>query len=377
MASGDHEFDFSHIMSIAMIQVPDIVRRDISVITKYFKKKSVDTAGCSTDQIWYAFERCGYDPRAIENYIKQGGNVEPLPFHIKDDEWAKISPCRQDAIRVMFSNPSAFFYRNRPPGQEPLFGNWSEEEEFAFHDRMLFFQHFGISEKHWGLFAANQKRFGYSCSSWAKNMYKPEKYKNRPKPTFPDIPKEEIVDYLKKEAVQIIIDSIKSAGERNAAILSGEPSKPGKSARSKNKKPEESTSSHEKIDSYDGILTRNKEKALAGETAEKSTSNKGKRQAHEHADKKVVHETKVISLKAKDEKINLALGAKDQITGLPMRKPTVNRDGYVLDRETWKLIREGRIVCPFDITAYSKSDLVEVTAQNFNELKPFLLNILY
>lgn len=348
-----------------MIQVPEILEQDILVISSSADYLEQELPGYTPEQIWIAFERCGYDPQPVPEYIKNGGNLEVLPFHLKTKDWREISPCRQSAIRVMYSNPNAFFYRNRPPGEEPMFGPWTEEEEISFHDRLQLFKAFGIAEKHWGIFAATQKRFGYTCASHYKKDYDPLRFKDRPKPEIPDIPKDKILDYLRKEAFDIVVNCIKNAGSNsvqtiNNTVAVAPPLKP----RIRNRTEKLSITNIPKLDEDDPIISRRAYQ-------EKQYSKQQSQQSEPSADINLPEE------KFYEDSVNLALGARDTVTGLPMRIPMINRDGYVLDKQTWNQILNGQIQCPFDITTLSNEDLTEVTNENFGRLSPYISNIVF
>lgn len=358
-----------------MIQVPEVLEQDLLVISSSAEYLEQELPGYTPEQIWIGFERCGYDPQPVPQYIKSGGNLEVLPFHLKTKDWNEISPCRQSAIRVMYYNPNAFFYRNRPPGEEPMFGPWSEEEEIAFHDRLQLFKAFGIAEKHWGIFAATQKRFGYTCASHYKKDYDPLRFKDRPKPEIPNIPKDQILEYLRKEAFDIVVACIKNAGQSKAQIISRStnqtiPSKPKIRNRT------------EKLEITSNILLEDDDPIISRRQYQEKQLNKTQEVISEpSADMNLGILSSCSSDTPKNEKeqksINLALGAKDMVTGLPMRTPMVNRDGFVLDKNTWLQIVTGRIKCPFDITTLSIDDLTEVTNENFDRLSPYIMNIVF
>ena len=364
-----------------MIQCPELIRSDIQTLTKESQSFPSEIKKYSPEQIWVAFERCGYSARAIPEYILKGGNIDIVPFHISLQEWQQFSPCRQESIRVMFSNPNAYYYRNRPPGQEPKFGSWSEEEEIAFHNRYQVFQHFGIAEKFWGLFAVPLQRFGYTCSSWCKTSYHPERLRGLPKPNIPNMTKEEFLEAAKQEAIQIVFDSIlKSPDPSSLRLIAGDPSKPIKKIRTRNSISSsfKDTFIDEEIDdtpimSRHQIKVRERKEHNFFEDSENEHEKEKTRKTYSPPGKKF-HSTQ---RQNSEEKMNLALGARDQITGCPMRKPMMNRDGYVLDKDTWDLLARGKVVCPFEYSEIGPDDLMEITSENYMKYQPYIMNVYY
>ena len=376
-------FQYDEIYPIAMIQVKEILEDDIATINEYGSFLAQELPNYSKQDLWIAYERCGYNAEAIPGYIHSGGSLELLPFHIQKKEYDLLSPCRRDAIRSMYSNTNTYFYRNRPPGEEPMYGEWTEEEQAAFHDRLMLFQHFGIAEKHWGIFAVKTKRFGYTCSQYYKKQYDPNKFKDRPLPEFPDVPETEILDWLKQEAFEYIKSCIlKSASNKDAVIKSGTPRTTFLRTKSKaqlekqessEEKTKQNSSDHE--DSSPVIertayqtLTKDKYEMLSSLTSDGQVlrKNHGKRKS-------------LISPSFPPQisgcSLNLALGAIDKVTGQPMRTPMVNRDGYVLDKQTWEMIISGKVDCPYDIMIPTINDLMELTNENFNKYRPYLINV--
>ena len=438
-------FDYDDIYPIAMIQVPEILQQDLRRINESREILEQELPTYSARQIWIAYERCGYEVAAVPNYILNGGDIQELPFHIRAKEYNDLSPCRRDAIRSMFSNANLYFYRNRPPGEEPQFGQWSEEEQIVFHDRLMLFKHFGIAEKHWGLFAVKTKRFGYTCSSYYKQNYDPEKFKDRPLPEMPDVPKEKILEWLRQEAYDYVVNAIKKAAMKNDAVIkSGNPSSgPGRvkqnltpiptTATSRNSSEHEESSpqieqqtnskttftlpnlplkqesdapsqgkeeqlSVENIKQNSVIPSKIKEKIMKSHSSSgvpsspssgyasdspppqmHSLSHSQKRihkSTHYHKHSNAKRDIFEIDLGDNYKSLNLAYGARDDITGLPMKTPMMNRDGYVLDRSTWQQILNGKISCPDDIIIPDIQDLIELTDDNFAMLKPYLLNVI-
>lgn len=68
------------------------------------------------------------------------------------------------------------------------------------------------------------------------------------------------------------------------------------------------------------------------------------------------------------------VGARDPLTGRPMRNPALNQDGYVLDRESWRLVMQGR-GCPFNTSISDMDDLVEVNFKTWEAIKDEIVNI--
>ena len=375
-------FSVDKVFPIAMIQVRSELKGDVDKLNQYIceNKKTFDKY--SDNDIWIAYERCGFVPSSIPAYIEKGENLEIIPFHIKKDEWEAITTCRQITFKTMFSSPNAFFYRNRPPGEQALKGPWSSEEIEAFQQRLSFFKHFGLHDKLWGLFSVPLKRYGYTCSCFSKDFVAKEK-KN--KVEYPDIPKEEIEEYLKKEAIDKIISAMKSCKSLDVNTLLPKESGAQRQCQHKSsvspppiptpiqpvlpavRRPKKETNFTKTLDYSELILTKKDFEESRKSSGMKIKINK----------KKTKNVLKEVAPHPEEDGLNLARGAMDEITKKPMRFPTINRDGYVLDYSTWDAIMTKKLDCPFMISALSRTDLIRITEENFDSLKPFMRNVYF
>ena len=452
------EFNFSDIFQIAMIQVKSVVERDIETLKRALPDLDIDMKKYSPHQIWIAFERCSFRPENIKQYLEDGGDITFYHFHVREEDWEQYSPSRRDTIRLMFTNPNLFYYRNRPPGCSPKFGPWTEAEAIFFHQRYLIFKHYGINDKFWGLFSISMERFGYSVSSWAKTMYKPELFRGLPKPEFPKMTKEEYLDSLKKEGIDRIYDGLRKSSSTNVLTLQQGDIYRSQAMLHKKHKKTKIKAQIKKIDTNEPILSRNKHKILEEnekkktkktktnvkkkvvcvasdeisssdydnhdkteeeeEREDQSTiTNKSNMRVNKKKDpvkpnKSILHfsrhsdtqEFRVreevynfinqddekempdyataekspdffrMSSPPPEEKYNLAEGAMDCLTGMPMRRPMMNREGYVLDASSWEKIRNRLVEPPFPCYTFEMDDLIEITDDNCFLLAPYFIN---
>ena len=77
-----------------------------------------------------------------------------------------------------------------------------------------------------------------------------------------------------------------------------------------------------------------------------------------------------------DEDLRCELtGARDPLTGRPMKRPAMSPDGYVMDLDSWKKIMSGKKEMPFDSSIQSLSELTLVTAKTYEDLRLNIVNI--
>ena len=77
------------------------------------------------------------------------------------DTWL---PAKKQSWDQMYTNPNAFYFRHRPPGEEIIKGPWSEDEKKLFIEKLRKTPKIG---KDWGDFARDiPGRVGYQCRSY-------------------------------------------------------------------------------------------------------------------------------------------------------------------------------------------------------------------
>ena len=372
-----NEKNLKKIYLISQIQSKNLILSDIKKLKQNFEEIKIECSNNTLEELWYAYERVGYVPSLIISYIKNKGNLEPINFHLSEKSWLTWSSARQSSLRMMYSNPNAFFYRNRPPGEPPLHGPWTEEEEFFFHDRINFFKLINLSDQYWGLFSVPFcGRVGYQCSNFYRQFYKPEKFKNRPLPNINNLNLEDPYEYLKKEAINYIFNIMKNAPicemmdpistlDNNLPII---------------KKPiiKDIENIKEKIDNEEPMSkrTRNFNQKINNNNNNEINLNIEKKKIKKIKKKKIINlEENNNNIIIKNKNLNLALGAIDEITGKPMKDPMINKDGYVFDKLTWEKILNGKILCPNNISILNFDELIELNQNNFEKFKPYLINV--
>jgi hypothetical protein len=374
--SESPRFTVEKVFPIAMLQIESVLKSDVDKLNDYINKKRKEFEKYSDNNIWIAYERCGFNPEGICSYIDSGANLKIIDFHVKEDEWEALTDSRKESLRSIFQNPNTFLYRSRPPGEKAPNGPWSSDEIEAFHRRLLFFRHFGVQYEYWGLFSVPLKRCGYSCASFAKS-FNPDEHPITGTIEYPDIPKHEIYNYLVREAVDKIISCLKSCKSLGVNSLfpifsvkakSSKPKQSDSTLKSKTKQ-KKGRSFLKSLDYSDLILTKKDFNEARGKRR-----NKKIKQA-KHRNKSVSKE--ISPPISQPEGLNLARGAIDAITKKPMRDPYMNRDGYVFDYKTWNAILNGEVDCPYAISTLHSSDLTQVTEDNFDSFKPFMRNVYF
>ena len=399
------EIAFDDVYPIAMIQAKNELLKDLEYLNSYISQDPISFGKLTKEQIWIAYERCGFDPTKILMYIEGKGNTEVIPFHITEEVWNNISPCRQVTFKTMFSNPNGFFYRNKPPGQQAFKGNWTEEEKIEFHKRFQLFEHFGFVNQKWGLFSVTLTRYGYSCAMFFKE-YDPSQYSFVELPPFPDIPNESFENFLTDQAIDVIYQSIKEIETLDPTSLlpvdvrcaNQDPKQKirfrekekekNKPAENKEKEVDKNTNMKKsasaqvvfkkknKADDFLKTLDNSELNVEKPDTTSLSYSQsavfdkkKKKKNKPEKPKKKNIHPP------PPQDDVNLTFGAIDAVTRLPMRKPAMSREGYVFDLTTWHEIINGHIECPFVIAPLTANDLIPLTDENFALYKPFIRNV--
>jgi hypothetical protein len=60
---------------------------------------------------------------------------------------------------------------------------------------------------------------------------------------------------------------------------------------------------------------------------------------------------------------------------VPMQRPAIDGNGYVMDLTSWRKVFEDHVRPPFPSVAAHESDVVELTAQNFEEYRLRMVNM--
>ena len=68
------------------------------------------------------------------------------------------------------------------------------------------------------------------------------------------------------------------------------------------------------------------------------------------------------------------IGAIDPFSNLPIERPMMDPMGVVMDRSSWKKIFSQKLLPPFDIAAFSMSDLIELNSYNYDEYRYYISN---
>lgn len=294
------------------------------------------------------------------------------PF-ITQEVWDQFSPIRRESFKLLLTNPNSFFYRNRPPGEEPKRGSFSPEEEAQFIERVRYFREdLHINDGLWGLFAVPLNgRFGYQCSNYyryliAEGKIKDPKYKvlengklsyiRGTGRNFPD----DSYEILEKEAFQYIKKCLENENQQPMAML---PQNFGRRKFRRSRK-DHSQIKHTKnqiitFDDVRDIPIKPFHHVIDVDIYDKKCSKASK-------DKK------------KSSKITPVHYSPDFFTGKPMENPYLDQyAGIVLDKETWIMCFEGKFSKSFqklNIQAKSIDDLIKINMDSYNEFRYQIIN---
>ena len=79
-------------------------------------------------------------------------------------EYNSWKPEKRHSWDQMYTNPNAFYFRNRPPGEKLIKGPWSEEAKMFFIEQLRKTDKIG---RDWGEFARDiPGRVGYQCKAF-------------------------------------------------------------------------------------------------------------------------------------------------------------------------------------------------------------------
>lgn len=299
---------------------------------------------------------------------------DQLTVEISSELWNSYSPSRRQSFKNMFTNPNAFFYRNRPPGDPQRCGSFTKEEEEQFLERIKYFRKLGISDGLWGLFAVPLKgRLGYQCSNFYRLMVQEGKIKESNYEMESDgklrfiqgggrqVPKES-EEILVKEAIDFVNSCLNGnlSAEISGPITLGRDGEMHNYKRAK-KMIDASFCSGDVIE----IKSVIKRDPCARESPPPSM-NKGGR-SESSAD--------LYLSTGEDDEMSVLQYAKDPITGIPMVLPYMDTTtGIVLDLSTWRRVIEKQEIFA-DSRAESISDLVKMTKRNFSRYWRDIVNV--
>ena len=283
---------------------------------------------------------------------------ENLKSYITKDIWITWSFHRQQSYQQMLNNPNTFFYRNRPPWESQKCGPFTNQEEILFLERLNYFRDsLGINDGMWGYFSVPIiGRVGYQCSNFYRLLVLEKKIidnnyilgengrlkcVNRSRSKL----NKKSLNILEQEAIKYISEYIQNNNLKNF--------EPKKTIITKKEKKiiYESTSSSTEI--------YNEEEDLEEEEEEEEL------QEEEEEEEEIII------------KYNLCpfIGAKDQITNKPMKRPTINPNGFMLDYNTWINIINKKINYNIKIDLCNINELIEITSKNYEKYKLEIINV--
>jgi hypothetical protein len=300
---------------------------------------------------------------------------ERLKSYVGQDIWASWSPVRRDSFKQLLENPNAFFYRNRPPGDPQKIGPFTAEEEKAFMHRLNYFrEELNVDNGFWGLFSVPIRgRLGYQCSNFYRQLVKDGRIKTERYEFLPDgklhckngFSKRidpAVMKRLEKEAFDFIRCCITSENGEIPQVgvpiwaESGQPY-------FKTKIPPKSVTvkSSEDLAAFFGRKRNLAEKRFdpGWEMTEKAREESFRKEW---------------SLSGPRNRCPL-VGARDPLSHNPMLTPMMDGNGFVMDLSSWKRVFDNGEAPPCPLVAQSEKDLVELTAENFNDLKLYVVNI--
>lgn len=116
-----------------------------------------------------------YNPKRRRRSKKSESKL-PIPsylvFVIPKLTWERFSDIRRQSFYSMFKAPNAFFYRNRAPGEEQVYGHFSPRERSLFFERLNYFRRdLDVKDGYWGYFSVTIKgRVGYQCANFYRKL---------------------------------------------------------------------------------------------------------------------------------------------------------------------------------------------------------------
>jgi hypothetical protein len=100
-------------------------------------------------------------------------DFERVPAGLSEEEWNEFEDWKKLIYLKMETDPNAFYYRFKPPGEERKWGPWSESEDRHFVEQMKPQIAAGHFTGKWGEFAKGiQGRVGYECRNHYDKLVK-------------------------------------------------------------------------------------------------------------------------------------------------------------------------------------------------------------
>ena len=343
-----------------------------------------------------------------------------LRKYISPEKWKTMSKQRQNECKQIFRAPNTYFFRNRPSWETLRFGSFSKEEEKQFFDRFHAFQSMGIVNAQWGFFAIPFiGRVGYQLSTYYRTQVKLGVIKDD---SFIIDATGKMRQVKHKQKIEMNDELNHRMYTETAELLSTYAStntnaQTPKQQTEKVKQPKEKSSEVEITDTTPsaGEITYQQQEAddeqdpnssnsIGSDDVKSSTmpkkiqdqSPQKPMKTRERPHKRIIFsdsndfEEDQISFESihkgrrrkvkdhdnSDQELHCIItGARDPLTGRPMRHPAMNNDGYVMDLDSWKLVLTGKEPMPFDTAINSLRDLTLVTSKTYEELKMYIVNV--
>jgi hypothetical protein len=307
--------------------------------------------------------------------------VDFVPEHIEQlippDIWDSWSDGRRQSFLQLVKSPNAFFYRNRPPGDPQKCGPFTPEEETAFIERLAYFRdQLGIVDAQWGLFAVPIRgRVGYQCGSFYRQLIKAQKIKDlrytivdgiptlngRPRP----VPTPEVIAILEREALDYIKQCLAHPDgvlpQVSPAVWDRDPQRvrtsPPRSSRPH-------TPQLRADDDFSIYIGRDRKIPEREPIPPSPGRGKGGRLCGDR------HRSR------DDEDLQCPLyGVLDPMTRDPMLRPAIDKNGFVMDLESWRKVIRMEVSPPFQSDTSREGDLIVLTAENYKDLKFYIVNM--
>jgi hypothetical protein len=316
--------------------------------------------------------------QAEKRALKFAGDELPdkLQLYVSREIWAGWSPIRRESFAQIVNNPNAFFYRNRPPGDPQKFGPFTKEEEAQFLERLNYFREdLGINCGLWGLFAVPIRgRLGYQCSNFYRLLVNEGRVKDENYDVRSDgklqyrhgsrVTDSNAVQVLEKEAFDFIAQCLEPEDGEIPKVTGPIRIESNRPVRPKPPKPPP-----EPQDELVNLVGRKRK--LPDRTLEQALEWEMRAGAKGRPGKKGM-----FAVGGEGERLRCPIcGARDPISCEPIEIPMMDETGFVMDLSSWRKVfrkEEGR---PRRSVATCEEELVEVTAENFQELKLQFLNL--
>ena len=313
-------------------------------------------------------------------------NRDSIPEHLRkfvsEEVWNLWSDARKESYKEMLDNPNKFFYRNRPPGESQKNGQWSEDEQQLFMERMRYFQdELGVIDACWGLFAVPIKgRLGYQCANYYRYLIKEGKIQNERysviegklvcnKSIKPPKPSSKSLEILNAEALEYLEKTLKSYDGEIPTMEKPVKTfqKNRKSAREDAPINEDDNNEKETIEHLSKVFGKSQkipdkrynpmEDHLLAQNIKKSID--------------VAKKKKVFT----QENTCPLVGYLDPLTEEPIKTPMMDPSGVVMDLNSWRAIFARQADPPYSVEAQSEKDLTELNQSNFENYKLQIVNI--